>query len=41
MTGSEKKEKRMRGGHMTGNFAEGSRKGLQRGQQTQFTFSEY
>ena len=35
MTGSEKKkEERLRGGHVTGSFARGSREGLQRAQQT-------
>ena len=41
MACSEKKEERMRGGHVTGSLAGGSREGLQRGRQTQFTFSEY
>ena len=30
---TKEKEKRMRGGHMTGSFAGGSREGLQRGRQ--------
>ena len=37
----KKKEERLHGGHVTGSFAGGSREGLQRGRQTQFTFSEY
>ena len=42
MVGSKRKqEERMRGGHVTGCFAGGSREGLQRGRQTQFRFSEY
>ena len=38
---SKKQEERLRGGHVTGSFAGGSREGLQRARQTQFTFSEY
>ena len=34
MAGSKKKERCLRGGHMTGNIAGGSREGLQRGQVT-------
>ena len=37
---SKKQEEHMCGGHVTGSFAGGSRKGLQRGRQTQFMFSD-
>ena len=37
----KKKGEGLHGGHVTGSFVGGSREGLQRAPQTQYSFSEY